>query len=191
MQTNLETVTRISQGVASRHVESRDLVDPIGFLGQEHYRQSVTLGILRALADDPDRDSAAEDARAVLDSLMAHLPLHIADEEEDLFPALARHCAGETLFDGMRAQLSKEHKTDDALATVLTADLRALADGVALRNKARFGAAARSFAELQERHLDWENASVLPLAESRLEARDLREMGRNMAARRGLDDPLA
>ena len=185
-EANLEIATKLSHGLAARLVDCRNLLDPIGFLHLEHYRQSVTYGILRALADDPDSPSAAADARAVLTSLMEYLPLHIADEEEDLFPALARHCAGEALFERIRAQLSKEHVTDHSLAKALEADLRALAEGVAPGDKANFAAKARAFAELQERHIAWETSAVLPLAEARLDAEDLHQIGRNMAARRGL-----
>jgi hemerythrin-like domain-containing protein len=138
---------------------------------------------------DPHRASARDDANAVLSSLTEHLPLHIADEEEDLFPALERHCAGEDGFERMRVQLSKEHATDDTLVGTLKADLRTLSEGKSLADEANFAAKAEAFAELQERHLAWENASVLPLAHSRLTTADLIAIGRSMAARRGVDYP--
>ncbi|MBT3627192.1 MAG: hemerythrin domain-containing protein [Rhodospirillaceae bacterium] len=178
-----------SHAVAEYQVESRQLLDPIGILDLEHYRQSVTFTILRTLADEPGSLTARADAQAVLTSLKEHLPLHIADEEEDLFPALARHCAGEDEFERMRAQLSKEHVTDDALAKLLEADLRILADGGSLDSHTGFAAKARALAELQERHLNWENNTLLPLAEKRLDAEELVKIGRNMAARRGMEYP--
>lgn len=187
--TTNEIVTKVSQGFAAEPVDPRSLLDPVGFLDKEHHRQAVTFGILRVLARDPRRASAKDDARAVLRSLTEHLPLHIADEEEDLFPALERHCAGEEGFERMRAQLSKEHSTDDTLVGTLKVDLRVLSDGKPLADEANFAAKALAFAELQERHLAWENASVLPMAHDRLTKEDLIEIGRSMAARRGIDYP--
>ncbi len=47
----------------------------------------------------------------------------------------------------------------------------------------------RGFAATQQRHLEWEDRVVLPLAQKRLSAEDLEQIGRNMAARRGLSYP--
>lgn len=181
--------TTDSHGATAEPVDPRSLLDPVGFLEQEHHRQTVIFGLLRSLARDPHRASARDEAGAVLSSLTEHLPLHIADEEEDLFPALERHCAGEDGFERMRVQLSKEHATDDTLVGTLKADLRTLSEGKSLGDEANFAAKAEAFAELQERHLAWENASVLPLAHSRLTTPDLIAIGRSMAARRGVDYP--
>jgi hemerythrin-like domain-containing protein len=43
---------------------------------------------------------------------------------------------------------------------------------------------AHAFADFQERHLKWENAVVLPLAQERLSREDISELGRRMAERR-------
>ena len=188
-RTTNDFVTSVSQGVAENPIDPRSLLNPVGFLDHEHYRQSVTYGVLRTLAGDPHSESAQEDARAVLVSLTEHLPLHIADEEQDLFPALQRHCAGEEEFERMREQLSKEHATDDTLASSLKEDLRTLSEGKTLADEANFAAKALAFAELQERHLAWENASVLPLAQARLTKDELGEIGRAMARRRNIDYP--
>ena len=184
-----ETGNTSSRGAVAKAVAPRSFLDPIGFLEEEHDRQTVTFALLRALGRDPHRDSAQADAAAVLTSVTEHMPLHIADEEEDLFPALERHCGGEDGFERMRVQLSKEHTTDDTLVGTLKADLRTLSEGQALADEANFAAKAEAFAELQERHLAWENASVLPLARRRLTKEDLIVIGRNMAARRGIGYP--
>ena len=54
-----------SHAVAEYQVESRQLLDPIGILDLEHYRQSVTFTILRTLADEPGSLTARADAQAV------------------------------------------------------------------------------------------------------------------------------
>lgn len=179
--TGLSTKT----GLAPQDTEF--LHDPIAFFDREHLEQAEVFRLLKALADDPLSASAMGDAETVLANLTGPLALHIADEEEDLFPALARHCAGERMFERMRAQLSKEHETDHALAAKLMEDLRALSEGRSIADERNFVITARAFAELQERHIAWEESGILPLARARLTPEDLRGISQSMAARRGLD----
>ena len=185
-----ETLLAFVDRIAFIGFVPRGFADPIGFLDREHYRQTVTYGVLRTLAADPNRASAKDDAKAVLTSLTEHLALHIRDEEEDLFPALDRHCAGEEMFERTRALLSKEHETDHALSAALEGDLRALSEGKPLADAANFRAKALAFAELQERHLAWENDVILPMAQSRLSKEEVERLGRAMAARRGIRYPV-
>ena len=56
-------------------------------------------------------------------------------------------------------------------------------------NRQVFVHEARTFGVLQRRHLAWENGTILPLARKRLNKHDLAELGRKMAARRGLSFP--
>ena len=53
-------------GVAALRADAGNLIDPIGFLLLERYRQSVTYRILRATTIDPDPAIAQKDARALL-----------------------------------------------------------------------------------------------------------------------------
>jgi hemerythrin-like domain-containing protein len=43
--------------------------------------------------------------------------------------------------------------------------------------------------ETQRRHIVWENNIILPLARRRFSVEDMEEIGRDMAARRGLEYP--
>jgi hemerythrin-like domain-containing protein len=47
----------------------------------------------------------------------------------------------------------------------------------------------REFSETQRRHVTWEDRVLLPLARQRLTPEDLAEIGRSMAARRGIAAP--
>jgi hemerythrin-like domain-containing protein len=47
----------------------------------------------------------------------------------------------------------------------------------------------REFSENQRQHVTWEERVLLPLARQRLTPEDLEEIGRNMAARRGMTNP--
>lgn len=182
-------ITVLSQTLASKPPTPRDFLDPIRFLATEHHRQQVTFGLLRCLADAPDATTAKDDAASALASLREHLPTHIADEERDLFPMLKRACEPEDQLEAGLAMLSQEHETDKSLVDHLVEPLNQLAAGERLENEKAFAANARAFAELQERHLAWENAFILPLASKRLSEDDKATLGRHMAERRGLSYP--
>ncbi len=161
---------------------------PIEFLFKEHDRLLEILATLELLAHDCTADRAPENAALVLGYLEHEMPLHIADEEEDLFPLLTRRCAPEDEIDELVALLSSEHETDEKHYLALLAPLRAIVNGRPPPNPMQFAADARAFAVLQRRHLGWENGTVLPLARRRLTAADMAELGRKMAERRGLSD---
>ena len=161
---------------------------PIEYLFREHDRQRMICATLMLLAHDCTADSAPENAALVLGYLEHDMPLHIADEEEDLFPLLTRRCAPEDEFDEIVALLSSEHETDEKHYLALLAPLRAIVNGLRLPDPVQFAADARVFAILQLRHLGWENGTVLPLARRCLTAADKAEMGRKMAERRGISD---
>ena len=68
------------------------LADPIEFIRFEHYRQRTLCDRLRRVAEDLGRPGVAEDAARILDYLSNDLPLHIADETDDLMPLLRERC---------------------------------------------------------------------------------------------------
>ena len=102
---------------------------PIEFLFKEHDRQRVILATLELLAHDCTADHAPEDAALVLAYLEHEMPLHIADEEEDLLPLLTRRCTPEDEIDELVALLSSEHETDEKHYLALLAPLRAIVNG--------------------------------------------------------------
>ncbi|MDH3792559.1 MAG: hemerythrin domain-containing protein, partial [Rhodospirillales bacterium] len=67
-----------------------DFREPIEFLYGMHERLRRQCENLVQLAKDPAAAEAPEIAAAILDFLETGLPLHRADEEEDLFPLLER-----------------------------------------------------------------------------------------------------
>ena len=161
---------------------------PIEFLFEEHDRQRVICAAFELLAHDCTADRAPEIAALILNYLEHEMPLHIADEDEDLFPLLTRRCAPEDDFDEIVALLSSEHESDEKHCHALFAPLRAIVNGLRPPDPVQFVADARAFAILQRRHLGWENGTVLPLARRCLTATDRVEMGRKMAERRGISD---
>lgn len=167
------------------------LARPLDFLHAEHYRQRCVLGHLEQLAGADPGIAWRALAKAVLDFLKQDLPLHIADEEIDLFPRLRARCTGEDNAEALLGILSAEHETDEALANAVVTGLDLFLTGPRRPVTPELQAAIRAYVETQRRHLAWENALVLPLATKRLHSADLRAVARGMAARRGLTLPRA
>ena len=141
------------------------------------------------MPDDLEADNIRHDATFILKYLEEDLPLHITDEEEDLFPLLERRSLPDDGLDHMLAVLREEHEADEGYRRRLLEPLRSIAKGLMPSNRQVFVHEARTFGVLQRRHLAWENGTILPLARKRLNKHDLAELGRKMAARRGLSFP--
>ena len=158
--------------------------EPLDALLAEHFRQRAMCDLLQKLAEDLSAPRATDLARIILTYLREQLPLHILDEERDLFQLLRdRTLAAEAIEDAF-AQLRKEHAEDERVAALVTAGLERLAAGARPEDTEEFAAAARAFAEAQRRHVAYENSSILPLARTRLTRKDLNRLSRRMAARR-------
>ena len=163
--------------------------EPVDYLYADHFRQRVVCGFLDEIAQDPEAGRVPEIAALVLDYLVRDLPQHTADEEQDLFPRLRARCKPEDQVERIIMLLSEEHARDQEVVLALPAGLRSLVEGRPLPQPELFVQAASTFAECQRRHLAWEEGVIFPLARKRLQPDDLAELGRNMAARRGLSFP--
>jgi len=160
------------------------LATPLDFFFAEHFRHRQLCGLIDRLSGATffDPGPIAE----VVDFLRFEAPLHIIDEEEDLFPLLRRRCLAEDEVEGVLGVLSAEHKADGVLGrTVRTYLERCLetrsAPGGSLEGRRDLAA----FAAQERRHLALENAVVLPIARQRLTPEDLTGLARRLAARRG------
>lgn len=162
------------------------LREPIEFLFAEHYRQRAVLNHLDWLGREGPGEAQAKVARMILEFLRIDLAHHVADEEQDLFPLMRRHCVPDDRIDTVFQILVAEHKADEELMRGVLDGLAAIASGAGQKPGRGFRPAVRAFVETQRRHLAWENALILPLARKRLGADDLRKLGEGMAARRGL-----
>lgn len=178
-----ESIAAASEGAAPR---AEDFRRPLEFLFTEHDHQRVMCAALARLAEDPAEPDAADNARAILGYLRDRLGHHYGDEEHDLFPLLRLRADPDDGLGAILDLLHDEHVADDGLLKVLLGPLAAIASGRAPEDIVAFKAAANAFSVLQRRHLAWENGTVLPLARRCLTAEDQRELGRRMAARRGL-----
>ena len=176
--------SKVKSGTGAEKAGALRISDPIEFLYAEHDRQLVICAALDHLAAAPEAPDAQETAEMILDYADSDMPLHLRDEEEDLFPRLLERCEPEDGLENLVDQLEHEHETDSVLYQRFKDALRTLAKGESLDHPEVFRSDAEAFATLQRRHLNWENGTVLPLARQRLTPEDLDEMRVAMAARR-------
>lgn len=158
--------------------------EPLNFFFAEHFRHRQLCDAIDRLAASTffDADLIAE----VVDFLRFEAPIHIIDEEEDLFPLLRRRCLPEDDLEGVLGVLSAEHKADGVLGKQVRDHLeRCLAKRIAPGGDPEMRKAMSAFAAQERRHLALENAIVLPIARLRLGPEDLTGLAQRLAARRG------
>lgn len=164
------------------------LLSPLEYIFADHFRQRVLCRVLDDIADGDARDKPL--VAAALGFLKTEFAPHVIDEEEDLFPLLRRRAEPEDRIEEVLGDLSQEHAADKLDADKIMEGLEQAHQTVGedlLTEK--FCALVHRFAANERRHLIVENAIVMPLARARLTKDDLRNLGRRMAARRGLDYP--
>lgn len=160
------------------------LSDPLNWLFAEHYRHRQLCGLIDRVVGAVVFD-AATIARA-RDFLMNEMPLHVIDEEEDLFPLLRRRSKPADEIDRILDLLAGEHRQDVASASRIQAHLdAALAAGRVAGLDPDVRRASAAFTAQQRRHIALENAVLLPLARIRLRPADVAALGARLAARRG------
>ena len=164
--------------------DPRRLGNPLDFIAEDHLRERQICAEMDQLAQarPNDPDLLAD----ILNFLTEELPMHLADEEQDLFPMMVRRCDPEDEIERVISRLQGDHLHAKADTDALIQDLRTAHDA---QSPISEGAARRmsAFAGKARRHLILENAIVLPIARKRLKPSDLDRMRANMMARRGLD----
>lgn len=162
------------------------LGNPLDFIHEDHLREREICARMDALAGA--QAPGADTATGILGFLRDELPLHLRDEEEDLFPLLRRRCAPEDEIGRVIARLSEDHRHAERDTPKVLAMLDAIAAGQGPLSEAD-GAALTGYAAQARRHLILENAIILPLARLRLTKGDLRALCQRMMQRRGFDRP--
>ena len=156
------------------------LGNPLDYLADDNIREREICALVAHLATT---DTPANDELEMITTyLIEELPLHQQDENEDLYPLMRKRCHQEDRID---------HVIDRMLADYCHAQSDLPAVISALQKAPPFSESARS--EIQKfsvhalRHVEVENAIILPIARARLEAHDLDQMLQHMLQRRGLD----
>lgn len=159
--------------------------EPLNWLFAEHFRHRQLCRAIDRLASGGAFDGAR--IRRVLDFLRHDLPLHVIDEEEDLFPLLRRRSQPGDELEKVLGVLSAEHKADVDKAAAVCGHLEeALERRRAPGHDLKARKALTEFAVQERRHVALENAVVLPIARLRLGEADLRTLSLRLAARRGI-----
>ncbi len=157
---------------------------PLDFFFAEHFRHRQLCGLIDQLSTATFFDAGP--IAEVVDFLRFEAPIHIIDEEEDLFPLLRRRCLPEDELEGVLGVLSAEHKADGVLGRAVRDYLEHCLDTRAAPGSSLAGRRdLAAFATQERRHLALENAVVLPIARQRLTEEDLTGLARRLAARRG------
>lgn len=162
---------------------AEQLAAPLDYVFAEHFRQRILCWMIDRIADGSACDEKC--IAAVLRFLREDFGLHVIDEEEDLFPLLRRRAEPQDRLNDVLGELSEEHAADRLDATAIVEGLSHARPGKRLTRALRD--VLHRFAANERRHLIVENAIVLPMARVRLTIDDLRNLGRRMAARRGID----
>jgi hemerythrin-like domain-containing protein len=161
--------------------------EPLALLRACHTRMLDHCDLLERLVDAPGDgtgvDETREATRKVIGYFTSSAPLHHQDEESDLFPLLIRQSL--KLADLIHS-LKQEHRQLVVLWEGMLPELQRLPEVADRRDLAE---KAAEFCELNRRHIRRENKEFLPLAESSLSRRQLKDIGITMAGRRGVRYP--
>ena len=103
--------------------------DPIGFISWDHERQLEICSGLEKLVSAQPAEPAAEWAVSLHSFLTEDLPLHVQDEELDLFPKLISRQPPASNLGEILEQLIAEHEVDEGLADLVIRDLARVATG--------------------------------------------------------------
>ncbi|MCV2352322.1 hemerythrin domain-containing protein [Paucibacter sp. Y2R2-4] len=168
---------------------------PFELLAACHDRLRASLNLLDRLAQHLQAQGADAAAAHAAQDLLRYFdvaaPLHHQDEELHVFPALERQ--GEAQLLSLCQSLRQQHEEMREQWLQLRLQLLVLQSAQALPptnpDWAAFSAAAQRFIELQQAHLESEDGLIFPAASRALEPQQQAEIGREMAARRGLQLP--
>jgi hemerythrin-like domain-containing protein len=154
------------------------LRDPLAFLSAEHARQRALLGHLERLARQPGGPAHGPIARALAAWFACELPLHVADEEDSVYPRLGVQAARRY------RDLTRCPATAPEARATLRAALAAIATGHPPADG--FAETALAFVAAYRRHLTIEEEEIMPLARRSLRGAVCSAIAREMAARRHL-----
>lgn len=161
---------------------------PLDYIVADHLRQRTLCGMLDEIAVEKKPDIQKIDA--VVDFLKTELAPHVQDEEEDLFPLLRRRAHPDDEINLVLGKLSENHSDDQIDSDQIVSQLPVLKEtpDYCIQNP-DFAELLTKFAANERQHLIVENAIVLPLARVRLSEEDQVNLGKRMAARRGIPFP--
>lgn len=161
-----------------------DFSDPIGLLRACHGRIEAHCDTLERLVEHLRDKGVDAEARTAAGRIHHYFSTagrhHHQDEEQDLFPHLARQSL--KLADLVH-RLHREHAAMDTLWQQLEPLLQRPAG---IDDIDAFGALVQRFTAAYRSHIAVENEELLEMARHILSSAELKKLGANMAARRGV-----
>lgn len=160
------------------------LAAPLRFIHEVHLREREICASIDMIAQGSAVSGRV--IKEVITFLETDLPLHLSDEEEDLFPLMRRRCDPEDEIEKVIARLRKDHLHADEDTQKIVSLLEELLEtprDLAIDEKEALSA----FASHSRRHLILENAIILPFARLRLTELDLETLYVHMCKRRGIE----
>lgn len=165
-----------------------DFSDPLGLLRACHERMLQHCATLLKLADHITAGGVDAEAREAAARIYKYFSQaarhHHQDEEQDLFPRLARQSL--KLADRVHAR-KQEHQNIEALWQQLVPLLTRPAE---INDPAAFQSLAQQFATAYRDHIRQENEELLEIAQHIFSREELRQIGEKMAERRGIQTKL-
>ena len=170
-----------------------DFDEPLGLLSDCHRRIEHFLDTLIAVHARAAAEGLSASDRTALEGALQYFktaaPRHTADEEESLFPRL-RECGDPTAVQALSVIDGLEHDHDEANAHHEAVDMlvrRWLNAGtLAPAESAELGERLSALRTLYRRHIAVEDQDLFPAAASVLNSDQIGQIGREMAARRGV-----
>lgn len=171
----------IHRGQCLNPIDVKSLSNPLAFIAEDHLRTRQICTLIDATATHGNPDQA--DLERILTYLNTEFAIHLADEDEDLFPLLRKRCEPEDEIEKLLDRLGRDHAAAREQAPHVR-DSVAQCMSRANRLSAQERDVLLAFSKNLRRHLIFENAIVLPLAHARLNEHDLSELRQSLTARR-------
>lgn len=158
------------------------LDEPLAYIFADHFRHRQVCAALRRISQQGRADQA--EACDMVEFLTHDLPLHRADEEEDLFPAVRRRALPEDRLGAVLARLMEDHRRARPLIARIVGTLSLQPEDAAIPVDAVTCNAIQTYVVDKSAHIAMENGIVLTIARIRLTRDDLEAMARGMKMRR-------
>lgn len=157
--------------------------DPLGVLRACHERMLAHCDILEKLPAHIAAEGVDAEARSAIRNVVTYFSTsavhHHQDEEQDLFPILNRQSL--KLADIVH-RLKRDHEKLDQMWQQLSAALKTPAT---LADNTEFAEQAKAYCDACRQHITVENKELLSMAQHILSSRQLEDLGKAMARRRG------
>ena len=176
---------RAPPGLVAKPLPRTLLAKPLDYLHAEHRRLRLVCSLFQVASEA--RQIARGHAQAASWVLACALPLHRADEEQDLFPALLRYAWGDDDLAGAIGELQVDHRRMNPLQTAIVDALALSQDKGGHAVMALSWSVARllrTFADVERRHVAVETGIVLAIARARIPRKGLAQIAATMRARR-------